>query len=335
VDICSYSLRKPEIIAKKLKERAAELGFCALGIAPALLDRDAVQRLASRPRPPFVPWEPELRCRASQWLPGAKSVLAGAVAYGGRYGVKLGRGQGYVSPFALAPDYHSLVGDKLEGLGRYLTELEPRAKFTVQVDSGPGCERLYATAAGVGWQGKNNFIIVPGNGSLVWLGLITTDLELPPDAPLASQCGDCQRCLAACPTKAYTGPNAFEPGQCMAYWAASKGRLTAQQAQLLSGHRIIYGCDYCQLACPHNPPAKGEGNMPDLAEIMTMSAGQFVALFKESAAGWRGRNLLRRNAVLASQGKPEYRPVLETLAQGRGMVAETARWVLEGMPGDE
>lgn len=327
--------RKPEILARKIKERAAELGFCALGIAPALLDPETVQRLAARPKPPFVSWEPELRCQATQWLPGAASVLVGAVAYGERYGAKISSGQGYLSPFAQAPDYHNLVRDKLEELGRFLVEQAPGAKYAVQVDSGPGCERIYAAAAGVGWQGKNNFIIVPGYGSFVWLGLLTTDLELPPDSPLPSQCGDCQRCLAACPAKAYTGPNAFEPSKCMAYWAVAKAKLTPQQAQLLARHRIIYGCDYCQLACPHNPPGAGEGTMPELAEIMTMSAAQFEAIFKRSAAGWRGRNLLRRNAVLASQGKPEFRAVLEKLARGQGMVAETARWVLEGMPGDE
>ena len=276
-----------------------------------------------------MPWAPRQRCWAGDWLEGAESVLVGAVSYAGRYGAKIQPGQGYVSPFAQVPDYHSLVRQKLEALGRYLVQLVPGARFTTQVDSGPGCERIFAALAGVGWQGKNNFIIVPGHGSFVWLGLLTTNVKLPPDSPLASQCGDCQRCLSACPTQAYTDANDFDHNQCLAYWAVAKGNLTLRQEQILGRHRIVYGCDYCQLACPHNEAGTAAGSMPDIAEIMTMSASQFETMFRDSAAGWRGRNLLRRNAVLASQGKPEFRAVLEKLAQGRGMVAETARRVLE------
>lgn len=327
--ICKNFLNKPEGLAEQIKVRATELGFCALGIAPADIDYGTAQRLLSRPRPPFVPWEPSQRCSARSWLKDAESVLVGAVPYAGRYGTKLQPGQGYVSPSANAPNYHSLVRGKLEALGKCLVQLVPGARFTTQVDSGPGCERLFATLAGVGWQGKNNFVIVPGYGSFVWLGLLTTNVKLPMDSPLTNQCGDCQLCLSACPTQAYAGPNDFDHNQCLAYWAVAKGNLTGRQAQILGRHRIIYGCDYCQLACPHNEPGAAAGSMPDIAEIMTMSARQFEKIFEDSAAGWRGRNLLRRNAVLASQGNPELRTVLEKLARGQGMVAETARRILE------
>lgn len=269
-----------------------------------------------------------MRCSPGAWLAGAESVLVGAVFYGERYGLKLQPGQGYISPFAWEPDYHTLVLEKLHDLGRYLVQLEPTATFTAQVDSGPGCERIFATLAGVGWQGKNNFIIVPGYGSFVWLGLMTTNIILPYDSPLSSQCGDCERCLHACPTKAYSGPNEFDHSRCMAYWAVDK-ELTAQQSRIMGQHRIIYGCDYCQLACPYNQVGTSQGKMPSLEEVMIMTVSQFEKLFKSSAAGWRGRNLLRRNAVLACAGNSEFLPMLEELALGQGIVSESARRVLE------
>ena len=289
-----------------------------------------LRRLSSSHRPPYVPWEPEYRCSPQSWLQGARSVLAGAVPYYSRYSRSCSspaKGQGYVSPFAGEPDYHQFATDKLVRLGEYILRLHPGTKYTVQVDSGPGCERLYALRAGVGWQGKNNFIIVPGVGSFVWLGLLVTNLELSPDLPLASQCGDCDLCLRACPTKAYRGANDYNHTRCMAYWLTDKN-LSPEQCAILSRHRLIYGCDFCQLACPHNIPGDAEAAWPDLHNLLTMSAAELKAFFKNTAALWRGSNVLRRNLVLAAAGSRECRDVLEKLAQGQGMVAETAQAVL-------
>lgn len=287
-------------------------------------------RLTGRPRPPFVRWDPEFRCNPQHWLKGARSVLTGAVSYHSRYSRNPhGKRQGYLSPFAQPPDYHELVGAKLEALGRYIEKIVPEAKYLVQADSGPGCERLYALWSGVGWQGKNNFIIVPGHGSFVWLGLMTTNLELSLDQPLESQCGECARCLEACPTKAYAGPHDFDHTRCIALWASDKRELSQEQRKIMGRHRIIYGCDFCQLACPHNLRGEAEaGNWPDLEALLNMSRAEFEDVFKKSAAGWRGHDVLMRNAVLAAAGTPEFRAVLEKLARGEGMVAENARAVL-------
>ena len=291
--------------------------------------------LSSRPRPPYVPWAPEHRCSPQSWLHGARSVLAGAVPYSCRYPRSSpGKGQGYLSPFALEPDYHRLVADKLQQLAVYMLRLHPESEYVIQVDSGPGCERLYALRAGVGWQGKNNFIIVPGFGSFVWLGLIITNLELPSDTPLASQCGDCDSCLRACPTQAYRGDNDFDYTRCMAYWLTDKNRLSPEQCALLSRHRLIYGCDYCQLSCPHNLPGDAESNWPDLHGLLTMPAAEFKAFFQNTAAFWRGSKTLRRNLILAAAGSLECREVLEKLAGEQGIAAETAQAALASLPSE-
>lgn len=307
-----------------------------MGITSARGDEETVQRLLSRPRPPFVPWEPEGRCSPMSWLDGARSVIVCALSYRDRYSkAALRRDQGYFSPFAKEPDYHGLVAARLDSLGAFIKGLTG-ARYTVQVDSGPGCERIFAALAGVGWQGKNNFIIVPGHGSFVWLGLLTTDLELPADEPMASQCGSCDSCLGACPTKAYSGPHQFDHNLCMAYWAADKGELSPEKARILSKHKVIYGCDYCQLACPHNQLGE-QGPAADLslAAIISMSKAEFEKWFRSTAAGWRGRTLLRRNAVLASAGNSELRRVLERIAQEEGGIARYARMVLEDFPSQE
>lgn len=318
-----------------IKVEAKKLGFCALGVAPVQLEQEFVQRLLDRPRPPYVPWQPLERCTA-QGLEQALSVLVTAYPYHQRYPRRgPGADHGYFSPFARHQDYHDLVSQKLSELGSVLVDLNSEAKFTVQVDNGANCERLYAYRAGVGWQGKNNFIIVPGHGSFVWLGMLVTNLELPPDQPLENLCGDCDRCLRACPTQAYKGPNDFDHNNCMAFWAGEKA-LTPEKAEKLGRHKIIYGCDYCQLACPHNPPGKVEdGEWPLLEDLLNMDKAEFARTYKNTAAGWRGHSVLKRNAVLAAAGNPKLKERLQQLAQGEGLAADHARLVMEGFPKED
>jgi epoxyqueuosine reductase len=291
-----------------------------------------LRRLSLSPRPPYVPWKPEYRCSPRFWLPEARSVLVGAVSYLDRYARDYSSpplGKGYLSPFAWEPDYHEVVLAKLKQLGDYLEKLQPGTKYILQADNGPGCERLYAWRSGVGWQGKNNFIVVPNVGSFVWLGLLVTDLELPPDVPLADQCGACQLCLEACPTKAYKEDYVYDYTRCMAYLLTVKKSLSLPQRRALSRHRMIYGCDFCQLACPHNKPVE-DAPSPwlNVESLLAMPASEFKAFFRRTAASWRGSNVLRRNVVLAAAASGSCLEVLQKLARGEGLVAETARAVL-------
>lgn len=299
-----------------------------MGVAPANIDDQLLALLTSRPRPPYVPWEPEFRCSPKEWLPGAESVLVAAVKYPllGNTGPPVEE-QGCLASFAWAPDYHLLLKGMLLRLGAYIKEIVPNAEFACQVDNGPGCERLFAWRAGVGWLGKNNFIIVPGIGSFVWLGLLVTNIPLPPDQPLPSLCGNCQRCLNACPTGAYVGANDYHYSRCIAYWLTRKEQPTPEQARVLSHHHYLYGCDYCQLACPYNPP-QPEWGFGDWHRLLKMSTADFESAFEDSAALWRGSKLLQRNLVLVSSALPECREPLLGLAEGEGLVATTAKLAL-------
>jgi epoxyqueuosine reductase QueG len=69
-----------------------------------------------------------------------------------------------------------------------------------------------ATLAGLGWIGRHCQIITRPYGSWVRLGTVFTDVDLPGGKPVnRSFCGDCTRCVEACPAQALVG-KAWYPG---------------------------------------------------------------------------------------------------------------------------
>ena len=62
--------------------------------------------------------------------------------------------------------------------------------------------KALAQAAGLGWRGRNNLLVTPAFGARVRLVSILTDLPMLIDSPLDSSCGQCRRCIAACPAGA-------------------------------------------------------------------------------------------------------------------------------------
>ena len=63
-----------------------------------------------------------------------------------------------------------------------------------------------ATRAGLGWIGLHCQLITDPYGPWVRLGTVFTDMELPCGPPLEKNlCGNCRRCVEACPANALTG----------------------------------------------------------------------------------------------------------------------------------
>lgn len=63
--------------------------------------------------------------------------------------------------------------------------------------------KLVAELAGLGWRGRNNLLVSPRYGSRVRLATVLTDLPLKADTPYTGPgCGNCRRCLSACPAGA-------------------------------------------------------------------------------------------------------------------------------------
>lgn len=271
-------------------------------------------------------------------LPGARSLLVGAHPYaGGEVDEPAGRRPlGRVARYATDDHYAALRA----ALGRMADVLRAAGHRTrVVADDNGLVDRAAAVRAGLGWQGRNANVLVPGHGSWVVLGAVVTDAELPVDEPVEDGCGTCRRCLDGCPTGAIVAAGVVDARRCLAWLVQAEGPFPLEHRIALGGR--IYGCDDCQEVCP--PSRRGpEGATPvaagawvDLLDLLDADDDALLAAHGRWYVPRRDPRYLRRNALVAlgNVGDPtdgEVRSRLGALAAGEDeLLAEHARWALD------
>ncbi|WP_195278830.1 QueG-associated DUF1730 domain-containing protein [Clostridium sp. J1101437_171009_A5] len=243
----------------------------------------------------------EARERVEALCPGAQSVLVAAFPY------YAGRTPGNLSLYARGRDYHLVITEALTTICHMLEEKYGSYRFVPGADNSPLPEREAARLAGLGMIGRHGLVILPPYGSWIFLGTILTDLDLslPPALP-SGGCMACGKCLSACPGGALRG-DSFDPERCLSHLTQKKGALPPEQEALVAAHPLIWGCDVCQLVCPHNAGAVETPLAPfreDRLDSLTSEAvegltnRQFREAYGERAFAWRGPAVLRRNLAL-------------------------------------
>jgi len=213
-----------------------------------------------------------------------------------------------VAQYAWSPDYHDVLGKRLEQLAAAIRELIPAATTRCYVDAGPVPERELAQLAGLGWIGKNMMLIHPEIGSFTFIGVILTDADLEPDLPFeADRCGTCRRCLDACPTQAFVGPRDLDARACISYLTIEhRGEFTETQSEQVGDW--LFGCDVCQDVCPWNVSFAGATHDPELAPrpdvarpdlyaLAHMDESDFERRFTGTPFTRPGHRGMRRNAA--------------------------------------
>ncbi len=267
-----------------MRREAARLGAVAFGCAAATeVSRDfrvAYRKWIAEGRNgtmDYLARYGDVRFDPRRLLPGARTVISMAFPYRPAGGYH----HPHIADYALGEDYHRVVKRRLAELSRFISE-NFGAQSRPCVDTAPLPERYWAEVAGVGWRGLNGQIIVPGVGSGVFLGELVTTLELPPDSPLAGDCGRCGACRAACPGGAFDG-GGFDARRCLSYLTIEhRGEIPAD----VCFGESVYGCDICQRVCPHNvgePPEPLEEFNPD-PRLLKLERASFANL---TGGDWR------------------------------------------------
>lgn len=237
-------------------------------------------------------------------------------------------------------DYHDILRDKMDQLVAFMQEQVPHARFKPMVDTGELIDTVVAQRAGVGFIGRHGLLITEEFGSYVYLGEIITDIPFEPDEPGVFGCGDCTRCVTACPTGAILGNGQLNPIVCLSYQTQTKGSMPEEFRKKM-GH-VIYGCDICQQTCPYNvgknfhlhPEMEPEPDRetPVLQPILTISNKDFKARFGVLAGSWRGKKPLQRNAIIALANYRDRTAVPELLKlmekDPRPVIRGTAAWAI-------
>ncbi|MBR6629733.1 MAG: tRNA epoxyqueuosine(34) reductase QueG [Bacteroidaceae bacterium] len=302
----------------KIEAEALRLGFTACGFAKAEpVEEEAVQVLdrwtgqGYHAGMGYMERNRELRLDPTLLAPGCRTLIVVALNY---YPQRLLPKEGYqIAYYAYGADYHRVVKDKLHQLLAYIRTLVPDVKGRAFCDTAPLLERYWAVKAGLGFIGRNRTLIIPGQGSYCFLGVLAIDAEVEITEHIEPQhvklCEGCNRCLKACPTGALT-TEGIDCRRCLSYLTIEhRGTLPSEIIGKLG--KRIYGCDTCQQVCPHNSKA-----MPTSEPLFAMSSDvasliyeqwqqltpeQYAVLFKDSAMERAGYEGLCRNIEAAAR----------------------------------
>lgn len=308
-------------LAAEIKDAAQRLGFDVVGITHAEPLVEAGQNLQlyiQEGRQGSMHWlEQTLRQRFDPraFFPEARSVIMVALNYFRQEEMDIfPKESGNISIYARGRDYHRVVRHKLKKLLDWICDKETSAQGRIFVDSFPLMEKPLAVRAGLGWIAKNTNLILKQRGSFFFLGGILLNLSLPPDNPFTGEyCGQCQRCLNACPTRALTAPFQIDGRRCLSYLTIEhRGEIPEKFYPSL--RNFIFGCDLCQLVCPWNQKYAANCMEKDfqtrfsvsqlsLVKLKKLTPEQYKVMFNGTAVNRLGYQHFMRNVHIAWQNR--------------------------------
>lgn len=272
-------------------------------------------------------------------LNSCKSIIVIGISYNvdiqekPRYKLK-----GRLSKSSWGIDYHNVLKEKIELL---ISEIKKKKDFEYKyfVDTGPLIDRELAKKSGIGYYGKNSSIINDEYGSFIFIGYILTDLDIEKDNEIEEKCRECDLCIRACPTGALEGKYRLNPKKCISYLTQTKDTIPIELRSKMGIK--IYGCDTCQNVCPKNKDvkrSKNESFIPkntmgymDIEELLTISNRQFKKKYGEMSGSWRGKKILKRNAIIALGNMKDIKniPILiNELRDSDPMIRRYAEWAI-------
>ncbi len=293
---------------KLIKAEAQRLGFFDCGISRAtFLEQEAPKleewlKKGRHGEMGYMENHFDKRLDPRLLVDGAKSVISVLCNY---YPEEKQQSNKYIiSKYAYGKDYHFVIKEKLSQLIDFISQNIGEVNARAFTDSAPVLDRSWATLSGLGWIGKNSCLINKKQGSFFFVAEIICDLELEYDTPTKSFCGNCTRCIDACPTGAILQPYVIDSKKCISYLTIEyKDKLPKELREKFNDR--VFGCDICQDVCPHNRKAKAhtEPAFTPHPKLLTMQNQEwenldrdtFNEIFRKSSVKRAKFTGLRRN----------------------------------------
>ena len=245
------------------------MGFDACGIAEATVLTD--DELHLRPwleegchaEMGYMAEHVDMRYDPRLLLPGARSVISVLLGYKPSQRMV---GKAKIAQYAYGQDYHERVKEMLYRLIATIREAYPDFEAKPCVDTVPISDRAWAVRAGLGWRGRNTLLVNPELGSYCYVGELVTTAEVDEyDRQIENGCGECHRCVEACPNGCLVplknGGYWNDARRCASYHTIENRAETLPDDVRLSGY--AFGCDCCQLVCPYNVRAEVRFQLDD------------------------------------------------------------------------
>ena len=243
------------------------------------------------------------RIDAKKTMGNCSTIISFLFPYGNGYNPVYKSEFGNISITSYGIDYHKMVRDKLELVCR---EIKKTVEFNYEicVDTSPLVDRAVCYNSGLGFIGKNSMLINEKYGSLCFLGYVLTDLNMDiEESRVGNKCGNCSKCIDSCPNSAIMDNSVINSNRCISYLTQSKEYIPLEFREKMGSQ--IYGCDVCQVSCPHNKGILDNNIGLDysqlnisLDEIFKLTKSQFEKKYKYLAGSWRGLNIWKRNAII-------------------------------------
>ena len=291
------------ILSDHIKSAAQRLGFDLCGIARCQ-NLDVNERAYMRwleagydSSLGYMRNHLDKRFDVRQLVEGAKTVVVCAVSYKSEIsGGYTDSDRCKIASYACNRDYHKTLKKMLLRLLSELQSHYPQLQGRAFVDSAPLLEKQYAVEAGLGWIGRQSLLVTPEFGSYVLLGELVLDMEADAyDAPYEGVgCGECSRCIEACPTTAIVAPMTINTAKCISCRTIE----TANDTNI-DLHGWIFGCEECQNCCPYNSRAAMHRNeaFNPLFDPRNISAEQWHAMNEGEFSARFGTTPLKRSGL--------------------------------------
>ncbi len=305
-------MNKQSKYSKIIKAEALNLGFDDCGISAVQYITENNAFLTSwlekgyNAGMKYLSTNLEKRADPSKLVEGAKSVISVILNY---YTEKQQKDPDApkISKYAYGKDYHRVVRAKLEKLLSFVCHLIPGTSGWAFVDSSPVFEKAWAQRSGLGWIGKNSLLLTPRFGSFVFIGELIVTAQLTPDKPGTDLCGDCRKCIDACPSGALVAEKILDARKCISYHTIEKKRENDNPSPV-SLANYFYGCDICQNVCPWNQhltqhTVREFNPHKDLLTMskenwLTLNENRFNELFANTVVQRTGFERIKRNLGL-------------------------------------